>query len=307
MAERTTDKKGKILIICGPTASGKSELALKCASLLNSEIISADALDVYRGLNIGTAKPTAEDRLKIKHHLIDVVDADKTFSVGDYKELARPVVNDLITTGKIPVICGGTGFYIDSVLYDFSYGKSAANLAAREKYMRLAEEKGKYAVFDILQSVDRETAEKLHPNDLKRVVRALEIFESGTKKSDLNDEKTPVYDYAAYCMDYDRDELYARIDKRVDKMLENGLVAEVEGLINAGITIKNQSMQGIGYKEIYSYLNGDCTLSEAIAAIKLNTKHYAKRQITYFKRLQGLIRLKPDNTDLLAERIVNNL
>ncbi|MBP5467569.1 MAG: tRNA (adenosine(37)-N6)-dimethylallyltransferase MiaA, partial [Clostridia bacterium] len=295
MAERTTDKKGKILIICGPTASGKSELALKCASLLNSEIISADALDVYRGLNIGTAKPTAEDRLKIKHHLIDVVDADKTFSVGDYKELARPVVNDLITTGKIPVICGGTGFYIDSVLYDFSYGKSAANLAAREKYMRLAEEKGKYAVFDILQSVDRETAEKLHPNDLKRVVRALEIFESGTKKSDLNDEKTPVYDYAAYCMDYDRDELYARIDKRVDKMLENGLVAEVEGLINAGITIKNQSMQGIGYKEIYSYLNGDCTLSEAIAAIKLNTKHYAKRQITYFKRLQGLIRLKPDN------------
>ena len=307
MAERTTDKKGKILIICGPTASGKSELALKCASLLNSEIISADALDVYRGLNIGTAKPTAEDRLKIKHHLIDVVDADKTFSVGDYKELARPVVNDLITTGKIPVICGGTGFYIDSVLYDFSYGKSAANLAAREKYMRLAEEKGKYAVFDILQSVDRETAEKLHPNDLKRVVRALEIFESGTKKSDLNDEKTPVYDYAAYCMDYDRDELYARIDKRVDKMLDNGLVAEVEGLINAGITIKNQSMQGIGYKEIYSYLNGDCTLSEAIAAIKLNTKHYAKRQITYFKRLQGLIRLKPDNTDLLAERIVNNL
>ena len=301
------NKKDKILIICGPTASGKSELAVKCAELLNSEIISADALDVYRGLNVGTAKPTKNEMCGVKHHLLDIVAADKTFSVGDYKELARPIVDRLIEKGKIPVICGGTGFYINSIIYDLSYGNSAANLKAREKYMKLAEEKGKQAVFDVLSAVDPETAAKLHPNDLKRVVRALEIYESGTKKSDIKDQQIPVYDYAAFAVDYEREELYARIDERVDRMLENGLVEEVDGLIKNGINIKNQSMQGIGYKEIYSYLNGYCTLNEAIAAIKLNTKHYAKRQITFFKRLQGLVWLKPDNMDVLAERIVKNL
>ena len=173
--------------------------------------------------------------------------------------------------------------------------------------MRLAEEKGKQAVFDVLSAVDPETAAKLHPNDLKRVVRALEIYESGTKKSDIKDQQIPVYDYAAFAIDYEREELYKRIDERVDKMIGNGLVEEVDGLIKNGINIKNQSMQGIGYKEIYSYLNGYCTLNEAIAAIKLNTKHYAKRQITFFKRLQGLVWLKPDNMDVLAERIVKNL
>ena len=299
--------KGKILIICGPTASGKSQLAVQCAKILNSEIISADALDVYRRLNVGTAKPTENEMRGVKHHLLDVVDADKAFSVGDYKELARPIVDGLIEKCKIPVICGGTGFYINSILYDFSYGNSAANLKARERYMLLAEEKGKQAVFDILSAVDPETAEKLHPNDLKRVVRALEIYESGTKKSDIKDEQIPVYDYKAYCIDFDREELYARIDKRVDKMLKNGLIEEVESLIKSGITIKNQSMQGIGYKEIYSYLNGDCTLSEAVDAIKLNTKHYAKRQITFFKRLDGLIWLKPDDETVLAERIIKDL
>lgn len=301
------NKKGKILIICGPTASGKSELAVKCAELLNSEIISADALDVYRGLNVGTAKPTKNEMCGVKHHLLDIIAADKTFSVGDYKELARPIVDRLIEKGKIPVICGGTGFYINSIIYDLSYGNSAANLKAREKYMRLAEEKGKQAVFDVLSAVDPETADKLHPNDLKRVVRALEIYESGTKKSDIKDQQIPVYDYAAFAIDYEREELYKRIDERVDKMIGNGLVEEVDGLIKNGINIKNQSMQGIGYKEIYSYLNGYCTLNEAIAAIKLNTKHYAKRQITFFKRLQGLVWLKPDNMDVLAERIVKNL
>ena len=301
------NKKGKILIICGPTASGKSELAVKCAELLNSEIISADALDVYRGLNVGTAKPTKNEMCGVKHHLLDIVAADKTFSVGDYKELARPIVDRLIEKGKIPVICGGTGFYINSIIYDLSYGNSAANLKAREKYMRLAEEKGKQAVFDVLSAVDPETAAKLHPNDLKRVVRALEIYESGTKKSDIKDQQIPVYDYAAFAIDYEREELYKRIDERVDKMIGNGLVEEVDGLIKNGINIKNQSMKGIGYKEIYSYLNGYCTLNEAIAAIKLNTKHYAKRQITFFKRLQGLVWLKPDNMDVLAERIVKNL
>lgn len=302
-----SDKKGKILIICGPTASGKSKLAVSCAKLLNSEIVSADALDVYCGLNIGTAKPSRSEKQGIRHHLMDVVPTNSTFSVGDYKEMARPIINDLIGKGKVPVVCGGTGFYIDSILYDFSYGKSAANLLAREKYMRLAEEQGKGAVYEILKSVDTVSAEKLHPNDLKRVVRALEIYESGVKKSDIIDEKIPVYDYAAYCIDYEREELYHRIDIRVDNMIENGLVEEVKGLIDSGITLDNQCMQAIGYKEIYSYLNGGCTLIDAINTIKLNTKHYAKRQITFFRRLNGLIWLKPDDENVLAERIVKDL
>ena len=302
-----TAKKGKILIICGATATGKSELALECARLLDSEIISADAMDVYRGLNIGTAKPTLSEQKLVKHHLIDAVDADKTFSVGDYKELARPIVDNLISQGKIPVICGGTGFYINSILYDLSYGKSGANLVARKKYMELAESEGKNAVYDVLKSVDPVTAEKLHPNDLKRVVRALEIYESGTKKSDIQDDKTPVYDYDAYAIDFPRDELYSRIDARVDKMIENGLIDEVKGLIESGITIENQCMQGIGYKEIYGYLQGEYSLADAVDKIKLNTKHYAKRQITFFKRLDGLKMLPPENPKSLAERIVKDL
>ena len=302
-----SDKKGKILIICGPTASGKSKLAVKCASLLQSEIISADALDVYAGLNIGTAKPTESEKCGVKHRLLDVVSPEKTFSVGDYKEIARLIVDGLIAEGKIPVVCGGTGFYVNSIIYDLSYGNGGANLAAREKYIQIAKERGNQAVFDILRSVDAESAEKLHPNDVKRVVRALEIYENGVKKSDIKDELTPVYDYAAYAIEYDREELYGRIDRRVDKMIDNGLVDEVKGLIARGITDKNQCMQGIGYKEIYAYLQGNYTLNDAIAAIKLNTKHYAKRQITFFKRLQGLIWLKPEDEGVLAERIVKDL
>lgn len=302
-----TAKKGKILIICGATASGKSALALECARRLNSEIISADAMDVYNSLNIGTAKPTLSEQKLVKHHLINVVSADKTFSVGDYKELARPIVDNLISQGKIPVICGGTGFYINSILYDLSYGNSGANLVARKKYMELAESEGKTAVYDVLKSVDPETAEKLHPNDLKRVVRALEIYESGTKKSDIKDDKTPVYDYDAYAIDFPRDELYKRIDLRVDKMIESGLIDEVKGLIESGITTENQCMQGIGYKEIYGYLQGEYSLADAVDKIKLNTKHYAKRQITFFKRLDGLKLLSPESETALAERIIKEL
>ena len=302
-----TAKKGKILIICGATASGKSALALECARRLNSEIISADAMDVYNSLNIGTAKPTLSEQKLVKHHLINVVSADKTFSVGDYKELARPIVDNLISQGKIPVICWGTGFYINSILYDLSYGNSGANLVARKKYMELAESEGKTAVYDVLKSVDPETAEKLHPNDLKRVVRALEIYESGTKKSDIKDDKTPVYDYDAYAIDFPRDELYKRIDLRVDKMIESGLIDEVKGLIESGITTENQCMQGIGYKEIYGYLQGEYSLADAVDKIKLNTKHYAKRQITFFKRLDGLKLLSPESETALAERIIKEL
>lgn len=297
----------KVLIICGPTASGKTELAVECAKLLNSEVISADSMNVYKGLDIGTAKPTAEETGGVKHYLLDVVSPFDTFSVGDYRESAKPVLEKILSSGKIPVICGGTGFYINSLIFEYSYGNGAVNIEVREKYKDIAEKYGNERVYEILKEKDPKSAEKIHCNDLKRVIRALEIYENGVKKSDIVDSSVPLYDYRAYSINMPREELYRRIDKRVDLMIENGLVGEVENLVKAGVDDKMQCMQGIGYKEIYAYLYGDCSLSEAIEKIKLNTHHYAKRQITFFKKLSGLKYLDNGNKRDLAKRIVNEL
>lgn len=298
---------GKMIIICGPTASGKTGVAVEVAHLLKTEIISADSMNVYKGLNVGTAKPTEQEKQDVKHHLIDVAEPFDTFSVGDYREKAKPVVDNLIKSGKIPVVCGGTGFYINSLLYDLSYGNVKGDLTVRQKYFDMAEKFGAESVYAVLKEKDVKSAEKLHPNDLKRVIRALEICENGTKKSEISDELKPLYDYSAFAIDYDREILYDRIEKRVDKMLNSGLVEEVKGLMDKGVSLKNQCMQGIGYKEIYSFLSGEITLEKATEMIKLNTKHYAKRQITFFKRLPNLVWLKPDTDFNLAERIVKDL
>lgn len=297
----------KILIICGPTASGKTALAVECAKLLDTEVVSADSMCIYKDLNIGTAKPTIEERKEIKHHLIDVVEPKESFTVSDYKSLAKPIVDRLISCGKIPIVCGGTGFYIDSLLYDLSYGKGIVDLQVREKYKKLAEEKGNEYVYSVLCEVDKKSAEKIHSNDLKRVIRALEIFESGTKKSDIIDNYSPLYDYSAYCVDYPREELYERINKRVDLMFDSGLVEEVEKLIDSGITIDNQCMKGIGYKEVYAFLKKEISHDDCVEKIKINTRHYAKRQLTYFKRLQNLTMLKPKKTIDLAKEIIDKL
>ena len=299
--------KNKLIIICGPTASYKTALAVKVARLLKTEIISADSMNVYKGLNIGTAKPTEEEKQGVKHHLIDVVEPYCSFSVGDYKELAKPVTECVLSQGKTPVICGGTGFYINSLIYDLSFGRGPGNIKVREMYNALAKEYGKEYVYDILKKCDPPSAEKIHSNDLKRVLRALEIFESGIKKSDIKDSMEPVYRYNAYCIDFPRDVLYERIDRRVDAMIDRGLIDEVDGLIKSGITGDMQCMQGIGYKETFSYLNGEISREKLIESIRLNTRHYAKRQITFFKKLNGLIKLPPINLDELAERIVNEL
>ena len=219
--------KNKLIIICGPTASGKTALAVELAKLLDTEVISADSMYIYKGLNIGTAKPSISEMHGVKHHLIDVVSAFEEFSVSDYKSLATPIVEDLFSRGKTPIICGGTGFYINSILYDLSYGKSCANVEAREKYNHLAKEKGNLYVYNILKEVDVASAEKIHFNDIKRVIRALEIYESGQKKSEIKDDITPKYDYVAYSYDTERSILYDRINKRVDLMFDNGLIDEV--------------------------------------------------------------------------------
>lgn len=297
----------KVLIICGPTASGKTSLAVECAKLLNSEVISADSMYIYKGLDIGTAKPSVDECQGVVHHMIDVASPFESFSVSDYKLQAEECLNRIFAKGKTPIICGGTGFYINSLLYDFSYGNSAANFEARNKYKDLAEKHGNEYVYNVLLKVDPESASKLHFNDVKRVIRALEIYESGYKKSDIIDDKKPKFNYRAYSIEHKREVLYQRIDSRVDQMMENGLVDEVKSLISSGIDSSCQCMQGIGYKEILEYLNGKINLSETADLIKLNTRHYAKRQITFFKRLEGLVFLQPDDIKVLAKRIVDEL
>ena len=300
-------QKNSLIVICGPTASSKTALAVALAKKIDAEIISADSMNVYKGLDVGTAKPTREEMQGVIHHLVDVVSPFDTFSVGDYSELARPIVNDILSRGKTPIICGGTGFYVNSILYDFSYGNTPANFEVRDKYKKLAEEFGNLYVYNILKEKDPVTANKLHVNDLKRVIRALEISENGKNKSDINDQMIPVYDYNAYFINYPREVLYDRINRRVDIMIKNGLVEEIKNLVNQGVLESHQCMQGIGYKEILPYLRGEIDLSTAIEQIKLNTRHYAKRQLTFFKKLNGLTALNPDTLDNLTNKIIKDL
>lgn len=296
--------KPKVIIICGPTGSGKSSLAISLAKLLNTEIISADSLAIYKSLDIGTAKPTKDELSKVKHHMIDVVEPFDNFSVSDYEEMALPIVNDVISNGKIPIICGGTGFYINSLLYKLSYGNTAKNTQVREKYLKMYADGYADEVYNELIKVDVESAKKIHKNDAVRVVRALEIFyATGNKKSDQNDKLESRFDYVAFTISHDRETLYNRINIRVDQMLEQGLIEEVKHLIALGLNKDNQCMQGIGYKEVYdAIISSDLsTLSETI---KFNSRHYAKRQITFFKKLEGIISLSPNN---LLENCINEL
>lgn len=297
----------KIIIICGPTASGKTSLAVNLAKELNTEIISADSMLIYKGFDIGTAKPTTEEKQGIKHHLIDIVDGNSSFSVADYRDNALQIVNKLQKNGKIPIICGGTGFYINSILYDFSYGNSSSNTDIRQKYVDFLNINGCAALHDLLKEKDPLSAEKLHQNDTKRVIRALEIYElSGIPKSSYNDKVSSKFDYIALSYDYDRESLYNRINERVDKMLQCGLIDEVENLLKNGVDKNAQAMQGIGYKEVLKYLNGDVSYADTVEEIKRNSRRYAKRQITFFKRLDGLTYLQPVNGFEKSLEIIKN-
>ena len=298
----------KVLVICGATASGKTSLAVDCALKLNTQVISADSQLIYKGLDIGTAKPTAEEMRGVKHHLIDIVEPNESFSVSDYRNAALPVLNRLLNEGKTPIICGGTGFYINSLLFELSYGNVAADSKIRDKYAKMLKEDGAQALYDRLKSVDEDTAQKLHVNDTKRIIRALEIYEvSGKKKSEQNDCLIPVFNYTAVAINYPREELYERIDRRVDEMFECGLVEEVQNLLKKGIDENCQCMQAIGYKEVVFGLKNRYSDSTMRDIIKQNTRHYAKRQITFFKKLQGISWIEPNDAtaDKVAE-ILNN-
>lgn len=302
----------KALVVVGPTASGKTALAVECAKRLNGEVISADALLVYKGLNIGTAKPTKEEMGGIPHHMIDVVEPTEAFSVSDYERLALPILKDIVARGKVPILCGGTAFYIDALLYERTLGGAPGDKAVREKYEAVAREKGKEALFRMLQKVDPESAGVLHPNDVKRVVRALEIYElTGRKKSDQHDEKIPRLPYLAVGVNFPRETLYERIDHRVDEMMKAGLVEEVQLLLKSGVPENAQCMQGIGYKEVVGLLkNADLhsnmpdiinTMSDII---KQKTRNYAKRQLTYLRK-RNVVWLDPEDPRVLAEEVCN--
>ena len=293
----------KVLVVCGATASGKTALAVSCAQKLNTEVISADSLLVYRGLNIGTAKPDEKERGGVKHHMIDVVSPKETFSVSDYEKQALPIVEKLLNEGKTPVICGGTGFYINALLYKSQFGNTGSNTEVRLKYEEIYKEKGGKYLHDLLRSVDIESAEKLHENDVKRVIRALEIFEiTGKAKSAQHDELVPRFDFLAVSIAYPRETLYQRINDRVDAMFSSGLMEEINTLLNAGVDPRAQCMQGIGYKEIIEGLQSGLNKEEIKELIKKNTRNYAKRQETFFRRTQNHVQLSPN--EATAERVL---
>ena len=291
------------IVVCGATASGKTSLAVELAKKLNTEIVSADSLLVYKGLSIGTAKPTLEEMQGIKHHLIDVVSPTQSFSVSDYERLALPIVEDLLSQGKSPIICGGTGFYIQALLYKSQFGGAGADEKVRENLEKLLEEKGKGYLHDLLKEYDEESAAVLHENDAKRVMRALEIYlVTGKKKSAQKDERIPRFDFACFSIGHDRETLYNRINLRVDEMFKAGLKEEVLSLLASGVSLESQCMQGIGYKEVAEGLTNGTSEGEIKELIKKNTRNYAKRQLTYFKRMENHTILSPKG-DIVAEAL----
>lgn len=280
--------KPPVIVLAGPTAVGKTSLSLRLAKALDAEIISADSMQVYRGMNIGTAKIPAEERAGIPHHLIDVADPSEDFSIARYVRLGREVIRDLDTRGKVPLVVGGTGFYIQALLKDLDFSEEKKEGTLREEYRLLAETEGTKALHDRLAAVDPVSAEAIHPNNIKRVIRALEYFEeSGQPISALNEAQTgqeSPYRILYLVLNLPRQELYCRIDRRVDQMMEEGLLEETKQLLQAGIPAQATALQSIGYKELAEYLRGTCSLDEAVNQIKLHSRHYAKRQITWFKR-----------------------
>ena len=276
----------RIIAICGPTAVGKTKIAMDICSCFNGEIVSCDSMQIYKGMDIGSAKPTEEEQKLVKHHLIDIVDPKDEFSVADFSILAHDKIGELSRKRILPVLAGGTGLYLDSIIYDMDFAAAPPTSSKREEYYKLAEEKGTDALHDILKGLDSEAAERIHPNNIKRVVRAIETAEEGNSIKDFSKElvRRPEYDVILVGLMRDREELYDRINRRVDIMMDEGLLSEVKTLVESGLTDAHMSMKGIGYKELIAYLNGETTLDDAITDIKTNSRHYAKRQMTWLRK-----------------------
>ena len=281
-------QKIRIYAVVGPTASGKSALALELAQRYGGEIISCDSMQLYRKMDVGTAKPTAEEQSCIKHHMIDVADPCEVFSCADYVALADEIIRDVHSRGKLPIVCGGTGLYLDSLLRGEDFKPGLTDDTLRAELLAYAAENGNEALHACLREIDPESAEQIHPNNVKRVARAIEIYRiSGVKKSDIDKssrESEPRFDIRCVGLFYtDRASLYKRIDDRVDAMLDGGLVKETEMLLNMGVfDVNSTAAQAIGYKEILPYIRGNESLESCVEQLKTATRRYAKRQITWF-------------------------
>lgn len=275
----------KILILAGPTGVGKTNLSIKLAKKMNGEIISADSMQVYKYMDIGSAKINKDEMCGIKHHLIDVCEPDEIFNVSFYVDLGKKAIDEILSKNKLPIIVGGTGLYIRSLLYDQKHCTSGEDKEYRDYIYKLAEEKGNKYIHELLKNIDNESYRNIHYNNVKRVVRALEVYHI-TKKpfSHFKQDKKPIFDFKYYILNLDREKLYENINRRVDIMIENGLIDEVKCLREKGYTKDLQSMQGIGYKEVFDYLDGITTMEQMIEKIKQNSRNYAKRQITWFKK-----------------------
>lgn len=280
----------KIIVLLGPTAVGKTKIAIDLALALDGEIVSADSMQLYEKMTIGSAKPTKEEIQQVPHHLVDEIDPSTHFTAAEYQRLARKAIEDILGRGRLPIIAGGTGLYINSIIYEMNFGENPRDTVFREEMEALAKTQGKEAVHLLLAEKDPLAAERIHPNNLKKVIRALErVSEEGEIKS-FEKSFQPVKDYSVILIGLkrDRDELYTRINDRVDQFLDQGLIEEVKGLIADGLSDENISMLGIGYKEIYDYLEGKTDLDRAITLIKQNSRHLAKRQMTWFRRYEDV-------------------
>ncbi len=284
-------QKPIVIVIVGPTASGKTSASIELAKALNGEIVSADSMQVYQEMNIGTAKPSLEEREGIVHYLLDVVPPHEEFNVTKYKELAEKAIDDILAKGKLPIVVGGTGLYVSSLTSAIQFSEVPEDKTIREKLNQLAIEKGPLFLHEELAKVDKESAQKIDPNNVRRVIRALEVFYiTGKTKTKLDQEsiQETKYRYLQYGITWEREALYQRIEKRIDIMLQEGLVEEVEKLSHQ-YTLSKTAMQGIGYKEVLAYLNQQLTYEEMVEKLKLETRHYAKRQMTWFKRDKNIM------------------
>lgn len=285
--------KKKIIVVAGPTASGKTGLGIELAKAVNGEIISADSMQVYRNMPIATACPTADERLQAVHHLTEFLDSTQSFSVAAWCDLARQKIDDITSRGKIPIVVGGTGLFIDSLVDNIIFEDTKINYELRDALMK----RDNTSLYDELLRLDPVSAKKIHKNNKKRVVRALELYYSGVSKTQQNinsRKEEPPYDVLYFVINYnDRRVLYDRINLRVDKMAEQGLVQEARENLKGS---SGTSAQAIGHKELLPYINGDCSLEEALDCLKQKTRNYAKRQITWFKKRENAVVLQPDST-----------
>jgi tRNA dimethylallyltransferase len=289
----------KIIVIVGPTAVGKTYISVELAKKLNTEIISADSMQIYKGMNIGTAKITEEEKQGIIHHMIDIINPDEEYSVSEFKYDAEKIIDRLLSENRIPIIVGGSGLYVNSLIYDLDFGNTKSNKKLREYYTYYYKEHGEDALYDKLLKIDPVAAEKIHKNNIKRIIRALEVYDiTGVKFSELNTDirkKSNKYDCILIGLSMERKVLYERINQRVDEMLSKGLVDEVSSLIKKGYSKNLVSMRGIGYKEIIEYLEGNTDYEEAVNTLKQNTRRFAKRQYTWFLKDENVKWFSMDN------------